>query len=210
MKKTILAVAFFATYFISNAQESTSKIKFGAKAGLNISSASVKRAYNTDISPLVGIHVGGFANFKFNKKWAVQSELLYSTQGFKEYDNDGGYIYDEKLKLTYINLPLLLQYQLASKFHVEAGPQVDFLLSGKADAYYYDPMFNTSKTYSDIDVKKFYKSISFGFSIGAGYAFTPRLSSSIRYNLGLSEAEDYPDTKKKNRNLQISLSYSLN
>jgi hypothetical protein len=64
MKKTILAVVFLATILTSKAQENNSKTIFGVKAGLNISSASVDRGYDTDISSLVGVHIGGFANFK--------------------------------------------------------------------------------------------------------------------------------------------------
>jgi hypothetical protein len=92
MKKTILTVVAIATMNMIQAQEKVSKITFGAKAGLNLSSASVDRTFDTDISSLVGVHVGGFANFKFNEKFALQPELLFSTQGYKEYLKGGGYI----------------------------------------------------------------------------------------------------------------------
>jgi len=210
MKKTILAVAFLATILTSTAQETNSKITFGAKAGLNLSSASVDRGYDTDVSSLVGVHIGGFANYKFDEKFAMQAELLFSTQGFKEYDNDGGYIYDDKIKLTYINLPVSFQYLVVSKLHVEAGPQVDFLLSGKADGKYYDPMFDETQTQNNVDIKDSLKSVAFGFNIGAGYAFTPKLSANVRYHLGLSEADDMEGVKIKNRNFQVGLGYSFN
>jgi outer membrane autotransporter protein len=210
MKKTILAVAFLAAFLTSNAQETNSKITFGAKAGLNVSSASVDRGYDTAISSLVGVHIGGFANFKLDEKFAVQPELLFSTQGFNEYDNDGGYIYDDKIKLTYINLPVSFQYTVASKFNVEAGPQVDFLLSGKADGKYYDPMFDETQTQNNVDIKDSLKSVVFGFNIGAGYAITPKLTANVRYHLGLSEADDLEGVKVKNRNFQVGLGYSFN
>ncbi len=210
MKKTILAVACLATFLVSNAQENNSKITFGAKAGLNLSSASVDRGYDTDVSSLTGVHVGVFANYKLDEKFAVQAELLYSTQGFKEYDNDGGYIYDDKIKLTYINLPVSFQYLVVSKLHVEAGPQVDFLLSGKADGKYYDPMFDTTQSQNNVDIKDSLKSVAFGFNIGAGYSITPKLSANVRYHLGLSEADDMEGVKIKNRNFQIGLGYSFN
>lgn len=206
MKKTILFVAMLATIAVSNAQE----ITFGAKAGLNVSSASVDRGYDTDISSLVGVHVGGFANFKLDEKFAVQPELLFSTQGFKEYLNDGGYIYDDKIKLTYINLPINFQYAIVPKFNVEAGPQIDFLLSGKADGKHYDPMFDETAIQNNVDIKDSLKGVVFGFNIGAGYAITPKLSMNVRYHLGLSEADDMEGVKVKNRNLQAGLSYSFN
>jgi outer membrane autotransporter protein len=210
MKKTILAVAAIATMSMMQAQEKISKITFGAKAGLNLSNASVDRTFDTDISSLVGMHVGGFANFKFNEKFAVQPELLFSTQGYKEYLNDGGYIYDDKVKLTYINLPLNFQYAVASKVYVEAGPQLDFLLSGKLDSKYYDPMSDETTTRNDLDIKDDLKSTAFGFNVGAGYAITQQLSANIRYHIGLSEIDDLEGVKTKNRNLQLSLGYSFN
>lgn len=210
MRKTILAVAVFATILTSNAQDKVSKITFGAKAGLNLSSASLDRGYDTDISSLLGVHVGGFANFKLDEKWSVQPELLLSTQGFKEYLNDGGYIYDDKVKLTYINLPISFQYVVASKFNLEAGPQVDYLLSGKVDSKYYDPMFNETQTRNNVDINDSLKSVAFGFNIGAGYAITSKLSANIRYHLGLSEVDDIEGVKIKNRNLHVSFGYSFN
>jgi hypothetical protein len=210
MKKTILTVVAIATMNMIQAQEKVSKITFGAKAGLNLSSASVDRAFDTDISSLVGVHVGGFANFKFNEKFALQPELLFSTQGYKEYLNDGGYIYDDKVKLTYINLPVNFQYAVASKVYIEAGPQLDFLLSGKRDNKYYDPMSNETTTRNNVDIKDNLKSTVFGFNVGAGYTIIPQLSANIRYCLGLSEIDDLEGVKIKNRNLQLSLGYSFN
>ena len=195
-----------ATFAVSNAQE----ITFGAKAGLNLSNASVDRGYDTDISSLVGVHVGGFANFKLDEKFAVQPELLFSTQGFKEYLNDGGYIYDDKIKLTYINLPINFQYAIVPKFNVEAGPQIDFLLSGKADGKHYDPMFDETYIQNNVDIKDSLKGVVFGFNIGAGYAITSKLSANVRYHLGLSDADDMEGVNVKNRNLQVGLSYSFN
>lgn len=208
MKKTIFTVALLATIAVSTAQET--KTTFGVKAGLNLSSASVERDYDTDVSSLVGFHVGGFANIEFDEKFAVQPELLLSTQGFKEYLNDGGYIYDEKIKLTYVNIPVHFQYKVVPKLHVEAGPQLDFLLSGKADGKYYDPMFDETQTQNNLDIKDRLKSIAFGFNIGAGYAITSQLSASVRYHLGLSEIDDLEGVKMKNRNLQVGVGYTFN
>lgn len=210
MKKTILAVACLATFLVSNAQENKSKITFGAKAGLNLSSASIDRGYDSDVSSLTGIHIGGFANYKFDEKFAVQAELLYSTQGYNEYLNDGGYIFDEKVMLNYINLPILFQYTFVPKFHIEAGPQIDFLLSGKFDGNYYDPMFDENTTKNNVDIKDYLKSVTFGISVGAGYDITSKLTATVRYHLGLSDADDVSETKIKNRNLQIGLGYSFN
>ncbi len=210
MKNTILAVAFLATILTSTAQETNSKITFGAKAGLNISSASIDRSYDSDVSSLTGVNVGVFSNYKFDEKFAMQAELLFSTQGYNEYLNDGGYIFDEKVMLNYINLPIVFQYSFVPKFHIEAGPQIDFLLSGKFDGKYYDPMFDESTTVNNVDIKEYLKSVTFGISLGAGYDITSNLTATVRYHLGLSEVDDLEGVKMKNRNFQVGLGYSFN
>ena len=69
------------------------------------------------------------------------------------------YIPEDKAKtLTYINLPLNFQYAVAAKVYVEAGPQLDFLLSGKLDSKYYDPMSDETTTRNDLDIKDDLKS----------------------------------------------------
>lgn len=208
MKKTILTVTILATIAISTAQET--KTTFGVKGGLNLSSANVERSYDTDVSSLAGFNVGGFAHFKIDKKWAVQPEFLFSTQGFKEYLDDSGYIFDEEVKINYLNLPINFQYIVASKLHIEAGPEVGFLVSGKVDGKYYDPMFNETRLTNGVDIKEHLKSVVFGFNVGAGYAITPQLSASVRYHLGLSDADDLEGLKIKNRNIQVGLGYSFN
>lgn len=83
MKKTILTVVAIATMNMIQAQEKVSKITFGAKAGLNLSNASVDRTFDTDISSLIGVHVGGFANFKFNENLHYNQSFCFLHKGIK-------------------------------------------------------------------------------------------------------------------------------
>jgi hypothetical protein len=117
MRKTILALAIFTVGF-TNAQET----KFGVKGGLNIASLT----NSSGASSLIGINIGGFAEFKLNEKFAVQPELLYSGQGLK-YQGLGNF------NMNYINIPVMAKYYITEEFNLEAGPQVGFLMSAKAN-----------------------------------------------------------------------------
>ena len=187
---TAAAVLAFA---YTNAQE----VKFGVKGGLNIATLGGDAE---DAKSLVGFHVGGFAEIKLSDKFAIQPELLYSTQGAKFEGTDGDADYDDKL--DYLNIPVMAKYYVAEGFSLEAGPQIGFLLSAKEDGE---------------DVKDFYKSIDFGVNFGAGYDFTENLSAGVRYNLGLSNIYDFPeeaedffgDVKGNNSVFSISVGYKF-
>ncbi len=209
MKKLILSVAMLATMTVSQAQEKSETIKFGAKAGLNLSSVSVESSFNSDINALTGLYVGGFVSIPVASKFTFQPELLYSMQGFKEYLNERGSIYDAKVKLNYISVPLVFQYQFVDKFYVEAGPQLDLLMSAKASQTVTYSSSNSTITRDNIDVKEFYKSFVMGVDFGAGYHITDNLFANVRYHFGVSNSSDSDGVKAKNRVVQIGLGYNF-
>ena len=168
----MLTAAAVMAFAFSNAQET----KFGVKGGLNLTNLT---GDVEGTSSLIGFHVGGFAEIKLTDKFAIQPELLFSTQGAKIEETffDESYEYDTKL--NYLNIPVLAKFYVTEAFSVEAGPQLGVLLSAKQDGE---------------DVKDFYKSVDFGFNVGAGYNFTENLSVGLRYTIGLSSVFDTPDS----------------
>ncbi|MHC0442284.1 porin family protein [Flavobacterium sp. 3-210] len=202
MKKIILSAVAVMAFGFANAQD----VKFGVKGGLNVSTITgdIENA-----SSKVGFHVGGFAEIKLSEKFAIQPELLYSTQGAKEkgeFEYEGN-VYDAELnyKLAYINLPIMAKYYIVEKFNVEAGPQIGFLVNAKAEA---TVLGNSAEE----DVKDSFKSVDFGINLGAGYDFTDKFSAGVRYNIGLSnmidgEAADY--AKAHNGVFSLSVGYKF-
>jgi len=174
MKKIILSLCFISSVSLLNAQN----INFGAKVGANLSSISFSDSdYST--SSKVGFHIGGFVNYAFDEKLALQPELFYTTGGntWTVSSTDG------EVKTTEIAIPILVQYQVAENIHVEAGPQYNFLLS--IEQAINDGDFD--------DIKEFYKSGYLGLALGAGYnleTLLPGLKAGLRYTFGLSEIND--------------------
>lgn len=188
MKKIILTVAAVFAFGFANAQD----VKFGVKGGLNVANFSGDVDGN---SALVGFHVGGFAEIKISEKFAVQPELLFSTQGAKF--NEAGT--DVNFNLSYLNIPVMAKYYVADKFSLEAGPQIGFLTNAKAKA-------GSEK----VDIKDDFESIDFGVNFGAGYDFTENLSAGLRYNLGLSNiAKDSGNDKVHNNVFSLSVGYKF-
>lgn len=193
MKKIILSAIAIMAFAFTNAQST----RFGVKGGLNIS--SIVGGDVRDANALVGFHIGGLAEIHVVEKFYIQPELLFSTQGAKF---DTGFGSDGDVKLNYLNIPVLAKYYVVDKkFSVEAGPQLGFLLSAKANGY---------------DIKDDTKSVDFGFNFGAGYSFTDNFSVGLRYTVGLSPIwDDNIDNSgdlydsAKNGNFQISLAYKF-
>ncbi len=189
MKKVLLCAAIAVlTMTTSFAQAS-----FGAKAGVNFANITGDDLDGTEGK--IGFHIGAVAEISFSEKFSFQPELLFSTQGLKAEEGDG------KLKLNYINLPLMGKYYVMDGLSLELGPQVGFLLSAKSD-----------DGNDDVDVKDSLKSIDFGLNIGVGYKMESGLNFGVRYNLGLSDINDVDgyDGENKNGVIQVSVGYFFN
>lgn len=216
MKKVLLfaAVAVFGLAFV-NAQE----MKFGAKVGVNF--ASITGDMTEDLSGLTGFHIGGYVDIPVSEKFSVQPELQFSTQGAEENFEDEFEKEEGKIKLNYLNIPVMAKFKVAEGFSVQAGPQIGFLLSAKNEYSFtdkVDPGFGNDES-GEEDIKDFIKSTDFGINFGLGYEMASGLNFSARYNLGLSNIYDFdndvdPDfgigeIKNQNSVIQLSVGYSF-
>lgn len=220
MKKLLMTAAAVFAFGFANAQE----VKFGAKAGLNLSTVSISGDGSEGQSPksIIGFHVGGFAEFKVSDKFSVQPELLFSTQGVKGEVSSSTAFYSMNTKstqnLNYINIPVMAKYYVIEGLHIEAGPQVGFLLSVKAEtdttvttSFPGFPSTTTTTSESTTD-KSTANTIDFGLNLGAGYDITENISAGLRYNLGLtniSKIENQGNYSVKNRVLSLSVAYKF-
>ncbi|QNA43336.1 porin family protein [Lacibacter sediminis] len=170
-------------------------VNIGIKAGLNLYNIKYNNDVEYDMKP--GLHAGLLGHIHITKNFAVQPELLFSSQGAK-YKTGGE---TTKLNLNYLNVPILLQYMFDNGFRIEAGPQVGFLLTAKVDD-------GTTKT----DVKSDLKPLDVGLGLGIGYIHVPSgFGVDARYNLGLSNIndEDNSSVKANNRGFQVGVFYQF-
>lgn len=175
MKKLLFftAIVLFGFTYVS-AQD----INFGAKAGVNI--ATITGDDLDSFSSRTAFHLGFVAEIGITETFSFQPELLYSAQG-SDYSEDS---FEGSLKVDYLNLPLMAKFYVAEGFSLEAGPQVGFLLSAK-DVY----------DDGEDDWKDITKGIDFGLNFGVGYKLESGLNFGARYNLGLSDLNDDPDSQ---------------
>ncbi|SEH32787.1 porin family protein [Chryseobacterium culicis] len=195
MKKLILGLALVAgtfTFAQKTSTASSSPVRFGLKAGLNISNIS-----NSDLNSKAGFYGGVFANIPVAQDFSVQPEVLYSGMGAKFKANS-----DTKVNLDYISIPFMLQYNALPNLYLEAGPQFSFLVNSKFK--------NNSNS---ADAKDIFKTFDFGIGLGAGYYFTQNIGITARYVAGLTDvAKNRPDLsedKAKNGVFQLGLAYKF-
>jgi len=185
MKKILLAaVLFIATTATIQAQ----LLKIGVKAGVNFASqtgdAFPDQNFNKD--GITSFHAGLVAEVKLLEKFAIQPELLYSTQGatYKFADAQE----DFKNELAYLSVPVMAKIYMTKSLSLEVGPQASFLLSQKDDV-----RFDDAKTFD------------FAVNAGLGLKITESIFLQGRYSLGLTEASSNADIK--NSVVQISAGF---
>ncbi|MBA5793882.1 PorT family protein [Flavobacterium sp. xlx-214] len=218
MKK--IALTFLGLVAFSTSALAQQEVKFGPKAGVNFATLNGKDA--KDAKMLIGFHVGAFAEIKFNEKFAVQPEVVFSAQGAKtEYSETVMGVtanYEGKAKINYINVPIMAKYYVAPSFAIEAGPYVGFLATANAESK--GTVGGVTQEF-DADVKDQTNSIDFGVGVGASFNMDSGLFIGARYNLGLAKTgKDYDETVNgvrvkvdaedvKNAVIQVSVGYKF-
>lgn len=160
----------------------------GIKAGLNFSSLATESV--DDGNNRTSFHIGLLGHIHINRSWAVQPELVYSSQGAKYGNNT-------VLKLGYINVPVLAQYMFGPGFRVETGPQFGFNINAKSDV-----------GGNETDIKDRFKGFGMSWAFGVGYLSEMGLGADLRYNLGLSDISK-AGNNVKNSVWQVGLFYQF-
>jgi hypothetical protein len=216
MKKILLLSITLFTIQFTNAQIVT----YGVKAGINLANLSYSGGNSDNLNPksLTGFHFGLLGVTKLKENLSFQLEVLYSQQGSKQSTSTGNPLLliekNETITLNYINVPIIFKYYLIPELSVEAGPQVGFLLDGKEDSQISTSVFGVVSTVnSSIDLKKeIYKTVDFGFNLGASVYFARHFSIGGRYNFGLNNLYDKSDRGNfsiKNNVISISAGYKF-
>lgn len=194
MKKLLLAIfILMGTTTIVNAQGARVGVKLGTNLN-KISGQSFKDGFD------LSYHVGGFLELDLNRKWGIQPELLWSQTSTKRTDFNTIYSgqinpfnSNEKIKLDYLAIPVLLRYTVAGILTLNVGPQFGILL-------------NQDKTLLQNGESAF-KSGDFSMVAGGQLNFK-FLRIYGRYNIGLQNINDI-DNKDKWTNQQIQLGLGL-
>ena len=188
MKKLIIAAVLLLCVSFANAQ-----LNFGIKAGYNSSlgindlGSITNGSYNLNSARAEmsnGFQAGVFARLGFNKVY-FQPELLY-TMGKKDYtmsvtDANGSGTFDKNVKVSTVDVPLLLGYKVLDlklvNLRVFAGPKLRFNAGSTLD-------FNnvTGGNFNTADLQRDVKAAQLGLEAGFGVDVL-MLSLDFRYQV---------------------------
>lgn len=205
MKKMFLAAAIA----VLGLSQSDAQVNFGVKAGPQLS--NLVGNDDVDASTKFGFHAGAYANIRISEQFAFQPELLYSMQGAESettYEEFGiTYRDEDKIQLSYINVPLMMKWYAYDGLNFEFGPQIGFNVAAKAKGESTVTSGDGSITTSyDEDIDDI-ETVDFGLNIGAGYELPMGLNFGIRYGLGLTEI--VKDSDMKNSVISLGIGYTF-
>lgn len=173
-------------------------MKYGVKAGLNMTSMSNDMAFDPGFGMGVGFRVGGFLNMRWGYRtensskgtglWGFQPELMYSNQAVK---TDAG-----DIKMNYIAVPLLLKVYPTTALSIEVGPEFSYLISTSPSTMAVDR--------AEVKVGDC-KGMNIGATAGLAYDFEMGLTVGARYTYGFTDMAK--NLKWKNSNIQVTVGW---
>jgi hypothetical protein len=134
-----------------------------------------------------GLLVGAFANTSISEFLSFQMEITFIQKGSnnpKMNDAEHPNYLKEDISSSYIEVPLILQYQQRSKLKIEGGVQLAYLING-----YYNDLNGKIPIYS---INPFIQ-YDFGVLLGINYKYSKNISFNSRISNSILPigAEDY-------------------
>lgn len=140
----------------------------------------------------VGLVAGAEFGYLFNENMGVTAGLLYSMQGSAIKD------VDDKIKMDYLNIPILFNYYIIPGLAVKAGVQPGFLMKSK---------------WGDEDFKDYNEKFDLSIPLGLSYEISDFVIDA-RYNLGVTNIlkdvhGSYWDGKARNSVIMLTIGYKI-
>jgi long-subunit fatty acid transport protein len=221
MKKLLLLAAVAVMGMSVEAQE----FKFGPKAGYSLSMLKAEGdgdSYKFDSKST--FYVGALAEYKFNDKFAVQGEVLYSPIGGKQeesvtYSEMGVTvtgIEKSDFKLGTVQIPVSAKYYVTENLALGLGVNFGIITSAKVEATAtltgnaMGQSFTESQSTNE-DIKDEVKTLNLAPFVGAEYTLENGLFFDARYNLGVSNLIKNPEGNEtlKNSFFQIGVGFKF-
>ncbi|NOT52920.1 MAG: PorT family protein [Chitinophagaceae bacterium] len=180
---------------------SEAQLVAGFKGGINYAGLS-----NHNGGKRISGHGGIFIHSAFNAKWHIQSELLYSNEGYKysiietiDAGFQGFQETERTVSISNVSVPVMFQYFVSPKYFIEAGPQLSITISA------------TDKAASEkLNVKRSLANTQFGLNAGMGLMISKQAEVYVRYCFGLTDLTLFDDNIDQSRVLQTGILFRLN
>ncbi len=175
--KTIVSLLIFVSITTLTFSQET---KYGVRTGVNISNLDFTPDPDFRNDHRNGFAFGGFVDYAFSESLSGLIELQYSAEGAKA----------DELKADYIQMPIMLRFNLGNNFTVGVGPMASL------------------KTWKNQDA---FSTFSFSGIGGVEYMITEELFIDARFSYGITNVldEDLVGIEAKNNTIQIGFGIKM-
>jgi hypothetical protein len=146
-------------------------------------------------------YVGAFMEYRIGSLFAISPELLYSRQGVQGKE-DGT---TARVRLNYINLPVLAKLYVIDNLSVDLGPQIAFMVNSDIWAKSGGQTASIKLPSSEFGIPA-PKTLDVGFAMVLTYNIKDFFIQG-RYNLGLTDIFKDDPTNSKNGVIQLGAGY---
>lgn len=172
----------------------------------------------------IRFHGGVIVSYPLNEKLSAISGIQYSMKGTTysgeiDIGEGGSFTAEYKKVLSYLDIPLSVQYTVSEKFALQAGTQVSLLTSAKVkNSKEAQDNFQLPATE---DAKDYYNTLDMSFNIGPVFKLSEKLAVQLLYQHGLLkiakdeeynvDTHQYEDINRKvmNQSFKLSLIYTV-
>ncbi|UFH32735.1 PorT family protein [Chryseobacterium sp. C-71] len=221
MKKLLLVASVVLMGGITKAQE----VRFGAKAGYSLSMLKAEgegESYKFDSKST--FYAGGLVEYKFNDKFGIQGEVLYSPIGGKQeesvsYTEMGITVTGSQKsdwKFGTVQIPVSAKYFATENLAFGLGLNVGIVTSAKVEVSATLSGSGMGESFSEStstteDVKSEINTLNLAPFVGAEYTLENGLFFDARYNLGVSNLIKNPEGNEtlKNSFLQVGVGFKF-
>lgn len=137
-----------------------------------------------------GFTCGIEGEYYFAPKFSAALGVNYAEQGWMmEYPDDP----TEKVKLNYVNVPLVANFYVSKGLAVKAGVQLGFLTSAKVN---------------DLDIKDRCESTAISIPVGLSYEYE-NIVLDARYNINVTKVNKEGSKEQRSDLLMVTLGYKF-
>ena len=193
MKKMMMTLIMGIVALTANAQNTLREngtITIQPKLGIGSGHISGEWTGGGEAKGKSGFVFGAEGEYYLSPKFSAALGVNYAEQGWTLEFSGGS---DEKVKLNYLNVPLVANYYVAEGLALKAGVQMGFLLGAKVD---------------DVDYKENCKSTAFSIPVGISYEFE-NIVVDARYNIGATKVNKYGSKDQRSDFLLVTLGYKF-
>ena len=225
MNKKIFSVLLVAVLTASYVQ---AQFSIGARAGLNITNVSVKNVsmlFGWEEHELLtpkykyGFQIGAIGEYSISNNFAIQSCILFATQGYKAVQSDMvlddmmGHGAEVTININYLQVPVNAQYKIdlgGRALLLQAGPYIGYAFGGKTTTQItLNDLPSYEKKNNDLVFGKQEDQLSpldFGLDLGVGLQLDA-IQIGVGYKLGVANLSNVDKASMKNRGFSISVTY---